>query len=56
MEDAVDEVLSAPEITRLVDRALASSQPEEIAARSSATAYLNASPPSSLQAVSWSAS
>jgi uncharacterized RDD family membrane protein YckC len=31
IEDAVDEVLSAPEIARLVDRALASSLPEEIA-------------------------
>jgi hypothetical protein len=31
LEDAVDEVMSAPEIARLVDRALAGSLPEEIA-------------------------
>jgi uncharacterized RDD family membrane protein YckC len=31
LEDAVDEVLSAPEIARVVDRALAGSLPEEIA-------------------------
>jgi uncharacterized RDD family membrane protein YckC len=31
LEEAADEVLSAPEITRLVDRALAGSLPEEIA-------------------------
>jgi uncharacterized RDD family membrane protein YckC len=31
LEDAADEVLSAPEIARLVDRALAGSLPEEIA-------------------------
>ena len=31
LEDAVDEVLSAPEIARVLDRALAGSLPEEIA-------------------------
>jgi uncharacterized RDD family membrane protein YckC len=31
IEDAVDEVLSAPEVARLVDRALAGSLPEELA-------------------------
>ena len=31
LEEAVDEVLSAPEIARVIDRALAGSLPEEIA-------------------------
>jgi hypothetical protein len=31
LEEAVDEVLSAPEIARVLDRALAGSLPEEIA-------------------------
>ena len=56
IEEAVDEVLSAPEIARVVDRALAGSLPEEIARSIVRNRVLERIASNSLQAVSWSAS
>ena len=54
LEAAADEVLSAPEITRVLYRALAGSLPEELARSTSATASSNVSPLSSPPVASWS--
>jgi hypothetical protein len=56
LEEAVDEVLSAPEIGRVLDPALAGSLPEEIARSLVRHLCWNASLPSSQQAESWSGS
>ena len=52
LEDVADEMLSAPEIARVIDRALAGPLPEEIARRSFATPSSSGSWPSSPGAAS----
>ena len=56
IEEAVDEVLSAPEIARVVDRALAGSLPEELARSLVRNRVLERVVAELARAASWSAS